>query len=259
MRNQVDCFTGYLEWLKKKTLFTSDGKTQCVSTPFISPYNDSIQIFFNFLPDDRIRLSDGGNTASDLDTLGMKLSPGSRLEAYEKKLLQEFNTTLENDEIVRYASPEDIFVSQHMLLSSIFAIQELTHLSSYNYETKEAEKPQRLVHQIERLFIAHKINFSSDKSFVGSTGYQYKFDFDIPGKATIDAPEILNKDSATGLCWKKRDIEDRTGLTFPLNVITSENKSNSKGKAEDVLYNKGIKVLNWEDKEKWIEELEKPA
>lgn len=69
----------YLKWIKDNIVVRSlsDGDSCAVSTPFLDRHNDHVEIYLS-RSNGNIRLSDDGNTISDLKMSGFEISSPKR-------------------------------------------------------------------------------------------------------------------------------------------------------------------------------------
>lgn len=83
----------YLTWLKEGLHLESTDSYTLISTPFLDPHNDEIQIFVE-KHDEQLRLSDDGYTLADLGDMEMEINTGKR-EAHVRQILNGFGVRLE--------------------------------------------------------------------------------------------------------------------------------------------------------------------
>lgn len=110
----------YLAWLREGFHVESANDYTLISTPFLDPHNDEIQIFLE-QDGETLRLTDDGYTISDLRSSGLEINTDKRT-AHVEQILNGFGVRRDGDELVVTATPRDFPQKKHNLIQAILAV-----------------------------------------------------------------------------------------------------------------------------------------
>ncbi|RFM25705.1 DUF1828 domain-containing protein [Deminuibacter soli] len=165
----------YHNWLRSKTAVAADSGTgwAAISTPFTGLFNDLIEIYVQ-KNQNKITLSDNGETVHNLELTGTKLNRGERQEI-ANKILQTYGVFLKNDELLIEANEQNFPQRKHNFISAIIELNDMAMLSSHQVSTVFKEDVRDFLNE-------KQIIFTPDFISKGVTGLEFTFDFQIAHK-----------------------------------------------------------------------------
>lgn len=193
----------YYNWIKAKTLITSDSQTGwvAISTPFIGIFNDTLEIYAR-KKGDKIVLSDNGEILNNLELVGVKLRKGKRKEIADR-ILMNYGITLKDTELIVEATERDFPQKKHNFISAMIELNDFYMLSK--------SKIVSLFKEDVRTFLEEKeIIYTPDFISKGATGLEFTFDFQIAQKnqeIVLKSFNSLNKLNFTGFLFAWEDIK----------------------------------------------------
>ena len=95
-----------------------------ITTSFLDPDNDSIQIYMKRC-DDRIELSDDGYTLNFLRSHGFILSENAKERIQD--IARQFGIQFKENELIVYSDENDFSEKKHMLIQAILRVSNLTY------------------------------------------------------------------------------------------------------------------------------------
>ena len=120
----------YIKFLKKKIQCTpADNGWYTITTPFFDMFNDCIVIFCKN-DNGSIILSDGGETFSNLELLGISFSRKSKRKDILNQILLNYGVERQDKDLFIKTSLEGFPKAKHNLLSTIIAISDIYHYAS---------------------------------------------------------------------------------------------------------------------------------
>ena len=179
-----------------------------------------IELYVRQDGNEKIILSDGGNTVNELKLSGLDIDKS-------KKRLDEFNTILrsfglhkdEKKEISIVTDTKKFPEVKHRLIQAILSIDDMFMLSEPKVESFFTE-------DVAVFFELNDILFVKDTSFVGKSGFSHKFDFTLPKikdrkELAIRAINKPRKDIIGGVMWTIEDMRIVRPNTDGLVIINS--------------------------------------
>lgn len=165
IRNKID---EYIDFLKKKITYRQLEVGYEITTPFLNPSNDHLQIYVQELFDNEIILSDGGDTLS-------YLSETATLYPERKNVIRNtarsYGVSLGSyDELTIKTSPKDFAKKEHALLQAMLKVYDLSF-------TSRIKTSNGFVDEVASYFMRNEIPFSKDIIKVGKTGLNQNYDF----------------------------------------------------------------------------------
>ncbi|WP_277293916.1 DUF1828 domain-containing protein [Streptococcus hyointestinalis] len=166
----------YFDWLTKEYLFNDiDNNVVEISTPFLDNDFDHIIMYAEFLPNDRLVLTDDGWTIDKLKSRGVTFS--GRTKSRNKSLFDILNNLgihLTHDGELNITTDVDKFpLAKQRLLQAIIQVNDLviTH-------NKTVKSP--LFEEVQEILKSREILYSERPSFAGMEGITVQFDFSVP-------------------------------------------------------------------------------
>lgn len=165
----------YYKWVKSRTLVTPDRQTGwfTISTPFIGIFNDTLEIYAQKY-DDKIVLSDNGETIGNLELLGVKLRKGERKDIAERILIN-YGINLKNNELIIETNEQNFPQKKHNFISAMIELNDLYMLS-------RAKVVSLFKEEVRAFLDEREIIYTPDFISKGSTGLEFTFDFQIAHK-----------------------------------------------------------------------------
>jgi ribosomal protein S8 len=226
----------YYNWLREKTFIQKDSNTDwfLINTPFVGAFNDTIEIYAQ-KKGNHLRLSDNGETMSNLELQGLHIQGSKRRRAILDTILLNYGVRAESDELTIEANIENFSQSKHNFLSaiaSIFKEDVRTYLDS------------------------HDIIYTPDFISKGATGLEFNFDFQIAKKnkeIVIKSFNTVNKSNLSTFLFSWDDIKPvREKITKKdVNAIAIINNIDKEVRTEflDALKAKNADYILWSERE----------
>lgn len=240
----------YFKWLERNYKFKQLDNSIEITTPFVNHLNDTIRIYLDALPNNKIRLSDDGLTFNELEMFGIDIKTKTRKKLI-KSILNQFALKVENDEIIIESDNREFAQAKHNILQGILKIYDLTltakpHISNLFYE------------EVYSFLFEEEIIGTDNVAVSGESGIKYTIDFILPPTKTqpevlIDFANNLDFNKITSDAFAFRDVKNsRIGRNnrFPeMNIIVNDAENTISERVEQAANYEGIKILYWSDKE----------
>lgn len=246
-----DKVRGYYDWLRNNTDISMDDATGWygIATPFVGLMNDNIEIFVK-KENDRIILSDDGDTLETLSQLGVNVMKSHSRKNILEKIRLNYNVTVENGELRIYASDSTFAESKHALLSAIQQISDLKYTAKTDVISMFSE-------EVRTYLEASDIIFTPEFSIQGKTGMNFVFDFQIAGRKNelvIKACNRLRQSDVERFLFSIHDIvRTREGLSnkkFSSMIIVNDIETKPQEQLINVLRGENTNVLLWSEEGK---------
>lgn len=166
----------YMKWLRSRVEIKEVEGTGFIeiTTPFLDRDNDRIQLYVKTVEDKKIRLSDGGDTLSELELIGVDTQRGKRQQLIRTILLQN-GVGLEGTEIYVITTYEHFPVAKNNLIRAILAINDLYFLAPKTAATAFKD-------DVEAFLEENEIRYSTGFGLIGRSGLYQPFHFLIQSK-----------------------------------------------------------------------------
>lgn len=235
----------YLAWLNEGFRHESgDGHTM-ITTPFLDPHNDEIQIFIE-RKNGSLRLTDDGYTISDLRGSGLEINTEKRL-AHIQQILNGFGVHQEQDELYVTTTPRDYPQKKHNLLQAILAVHDLTVMG-------QTHVLQFFEEDVAAFLNENSIPFFRGLKLSGKSGFDHHFDFGLPAirqrhEGIIQAFNSLSREQATSIAFAVNDVRLVRGKgNFDAYAIINDRENRPTDDYIDALRAYGIKPFFWNDR-----------
>lgn len=163
----------YYAFLKEKTLIDHNQSSGWVeiSTPFTGLFNDTLDIYAKQM-NNKILLSDDGNTLRNLELNGMEISRSPKRKEILDRILINYGVKLKNEELVTEATSKDFPQKKLNLISAISETSDMYYLARHTVASVFREDVKNYLDKHEIVYTPHFIS-------KGSTGLEFTFDFQI--------------------------------------------------------------------------------
>ncbi len=172
MNEMHDLIESYFSWLKDKTILRQMDDWVGITTPHLDRHNDHIQIYAR-MDNGKIIISDDGYTITDLEQSGCRLDSPKRQKLLNIAL-NGFGVKLIGEELQVHATPDDFPRRKHNLLQAMLAINDMFYLATPYVASIFYEDV------VDWLKLSG-IRFVPNVKFTGKSGFDYLFNFAIPG------------------------------------------------------------------------------
>ena len=240
----------YYNWLREKTFIQKDSNTDwfLINTPFVGAFNDTIEIYAQ-KNGNHLRLSDNGETMSNLELQGLHIQGSKRRRAILDTILINYGVRTENNELTIEANIENFSQSKHNFLSAIIEINDLYVLSKHNVASIFKE-------DVRNYLDSNDIIYTPDFISKGVTGLEFNFDFQIAKKnkeIVIKSFNTVNKSNLSTFLFSWDDIKPvREKITKKdVNAIAIINNIDKEVRTEflDALKAKNADYILWSERE----------
>lgn len=172
MKNLIE---SYINWLKQKINYKEINGYYEVTTPFVNHINDYIQFYLKLDENNRIIMTDDGDTLNNLEMAGVDISKPARKKEFES-ILNGFGVIMKGNELTTMATPSTFPMRKHNFIQAILAVDDLFVLASPKVESFFQEDVVNFLNQ-------NNIRFSKNIILQGKSSFQHKFDMLIPPSA----------------------------------------------------------------------------
>lgn len=159
----------YFDWIKQETTFVKINQYYEITTPFLDPINDCIQIYVKQI-DNEIYFTDGGMTLHNIEICGVSLT--NKRKQMLENIAAQFNVHISNNEIVakchinRFSEQKFMFIQAILSISDMYMLAQ-SHVKNLFYE------------DVENYFMKNKIFASKDIKVSGKSGYNHTYNYMI--------------------------------------------------------------------------------
>ena len=162
---QPDLAREYLAWLKDRITMVHHGESLILSTPFLDPFHDGIEIHIEAEGSEFI-LHDDGETLDNLACLGVKIEDSERRQELIKRATAGCAVRFEGDRLATTATLANLAQRAHYLITAILRLNDLWMSATPAHWTDF---------------------FAMVEEFLDQQGVLYSANVSIPGK-TVEHP-----------------------------------------------------------------------
>lgn len=120
----LDLAREYSGWLRERITLVPRGESQVLSTPFLDPFNDGIQVHVDAIQDGFI-LHDDGETLDNLVCMGVKTEDSDRRKALIQRSLEGSGVRFHEGRLETTATSANLPQRAHFLICSILRLNDL--------------------------------------------------------------------------------------------------------------------------------------
>lgn len=158
----------YWTWLADNTSLRVVEDYVEITTPLLDRHNDCFQIYVKIV-DDKILITDDGCTITDLEMSGFNFNKSR--EILRNSILNGFDINLIDEKILQTLQPKEKFgLYKSNLLQAMIAIDDMHY-------TTQASRENVFKKEVKSWLTKREVPYESDKTFVGKSGVDHKFDF----------------------------------------------------------------------------------
>ena len=245
--------SNYLNWLKEGfNLKEGDGHLS-ITTPFLDPHNDEIEIFIE-KEGESVKLSDDGYTISDLKANGLEINTDKR-RMHVRQIANSFGVRIEADgQISVIATPRDFPQKKHNLIQAILAIHDLIVMG-------QAHVAQFFEEDVRAFLDVKNIQYVTDVKMSGRSGFDHKFSFILPktklrSQAILHGINALTRELATSVAFAVNDVRSqRDNDDIKAYAIINDRDAGPADDYIDALRVYNIAPYRWSEREVLVSEL----
>lgn len=233
----------YFNWFKKETTLSKTGEYYEITTPFLDPINDYIQIYVK-QDGNQILFSDDGATIRNLEMAGLSFTP--KRKQLISEIARQFNSEIIGKELTAKSSHKDfpqqkLYFIQAILRISDMYIASQNRVSSFFFE------------DVLDYFDKNDIFASQSVSLSGKSGYKYVYDFLF--SPTKTRPERLcnvinnpTKSNVNSALFSWIDTKDTRKSNSEFILIVNDDKKIQNGVLE-AANNYDVHTIKWSERE----------
>ncbi|HEM3638935.1 TPA: DUF1828 domain-containing protein [Streptococcus suis] len=238
----------YVSWYKNNTIIKDFSDYTQIITPFVNHINDRIQLYLQALPDGRVRISDDGETLSELELIGLDLSTRTR-DRLKQGILRQFATKIEGDILYIDCEIKDFPKCKHKLIETIIRVYDLLN-------TKRSIVTSLFSEEVQSYFFENEFGGTPNVKLTGESSIDYQIDYIVGAKKSH--PEVwiqilnhLTYDAVARVNTIYEDITQGRQVELGVKKIIVFNDLESKGqhKAELIAKQRDIIIAPWSSKE----------
>jgi hypothetical protein len=238
--------TEYYNWLRDKTQVLKNEQTgwYAITTPFIGLFNDNIEIFVK-LDNDKILLSDDGQTLSNLELAGSPIMRSPKRKEWFEMILLNYGVILNNNELQIEGNEKDFNQKKHNMICAISEISDMAVLAKHTVSSVFRE-------DVKGFFDEQDIIYTPQFIAKGNTGFEFTFDFQIAGRQkelVIKSFNSVNKINVVNFLFGWEDIKNArekiSGKELKGLAIINDAEKESKQEYISALENKGSDIILW--------------
>lgn len=114
----------YLAWMREHLLPIERGETQVLSTPFLDPFHDGIEVHLDATGPELL-LHDGGRTVEHLLDLGVPVDRSERRKAIIDHAIAGCGVRFDGVRLMTSATPDSLAQRTHFLITAISRLNDL--------------------------------------------------------------------------------------------------------------------------------------
>lgn len=120
----VDLAKEYLAWLQDRLVTLKRGESQVLSTPFLDPFHDGIEIFTE-QHNGQWLIHDGGRTLDNLQDLGVQIEKSDRRQEIIQHAIAGCGVQWRAGRLEAYAGADSLAQRVHFLVTAISRLNDL--------------------------------------------------------------------------------------------------------------------------------------
>ncbi|MDD5201334.1 MAG: DUF1828 domain-containing protein [Terrimicrobiaceae bacterium] len=170
--NPVNPAAQYAEWLRERITAFDRGAAQVVSTPFLDPFHDGIQVHLDPAANGEVLLHDGGHTLEVLSDLGVRIEESERRQTIIQRATAGCGVRFRNGQLETTATASNLPQRLHFLLTAVLRLNDLWMSAVPHRFTDFFEMVAEFLDQ-------HQVAYNANISIPGRT-IDHPIDFAIP-------------------------------------------------------------------------------
>lgn len=245
----------YLAWLREGYSAEQVGATTRLTTPFLDPHSDELQIYVQPVEGGGLVLSDDGYTLDDLKDSGFEPNTDKR-SAHVAQIVNGFGVKLEEGVLTVSATPQNFPQKKHNLLQAMLAVHDLSVMG-------QAQVLQFFKEDVAAFLDLREVAYFRGFKLAGRSGFDHLFDFGFPKRAgrpevVMQAINGLSRDLATSTAFAVNDVRLQRGRD-EVRAFAMINDRDGRPADDhlDALRIYDIKPFFWAERESLVSELTK--
>lgn len=232
----------YINWLKSEISFTKIGEYYEITTPYLDPCNDYLQIYVK-QDKDVIYFSDDSTIINSLKMRGWQLTSNRKKQL--NAILLQFGVSLNKTELTLKSSLRDFPLKKHMFTQAMLRISDL-------YMTSKMSAASYFLDDVQSFFQENEIYCTENAQFTGKSGFTHNYDFVF--QRTKNQPERLclainnpNKSTVGNALFSWDDTRQTRKSDSRLIVFLNDATPVSKG-IEEAFINYNANTIKWSER-----------
>ena len=250
MNKIEDKIQEYFKWLQDNTLISSDPESEwnIVSIPYTAFFNDCIDIYVREMGSYYL-LSDGGETFSNLDMLGLTYNKGVKRDHIDYVCRIHGVQIDENKHLNIQCEKKDFAISKHNLLTAILELAEMQYLVKDNIVNLFKD-------EVFDVLMDKQIRHTPEFRVSGQSGLEYVFDVQLAGlkeELLVKTFNRLQQDNVERFLFSWQDVHNaRTAEVRGKKVcglaVINDLEISPKAELLEALKNMGTRTLRWSER-----------
>lgn len=242
-----DLLNNYYKFIKDKTIVTSSDSSDWVeiSTPFIGLFNDTLDIYVKKQDNNKLILSDDGNTIRNLELSGLEISRSPKRKELLESILLNYGVRLSNNELITESTEREFPQKKLNMLSAISETNDMYFLAKHTVSSVFREDVKTYLDEQGIVYTPYFIS-------KGSTGLEFTFDFQIAHKSNEIVIKSFNSINMTNLpnflfTWGdiKKVREQQTQKEVIGLAVINDIDREVKDEYLEALTNQGAEYIMW--------------
>lgn len=198
----------YLAWLREGYSAEQLGQATRITTPFLDPHSDELQIYVEPTEGGGLVLSDDGYTLDDLKDSGFEPNTDKRI-AHVAQIVNGFGVKLENGVLAVSATSQSFPQKKHNLLQAMLAVHDLSVMG-------QAQVLQFFKEDVAAFLDDSDVAYFRGFKLAGRSGFDHLFDFAFARRGgrpeiIMQAINALSRDLATSTAFAVNDVRLQRG------------------------------------------------
>lgn len=244
----------YIEWMTKEIQLEEFNNFIEITTPFVDMHHDNISLFL-VNNQGKYKLTDDGYLVDELHSLGIIIKKSKKRNNYFKSTLKVFGINyndITNELFINFSDTKEFPEMQQRLIQCVIRVSDMM-MTSHNRVASLFKE------DVSNYLLDNDLGISENVGFVGKTGQNQIFDFALPKKRNVSPKLIQTVNNPETNAYKAPlvsffDVQD-TKMDHDFIVIANDVTNNLSNDFIRSLTNHDINVLNWSNKEGWIDSL----
>lgn len=229
----------YFKWLREGTHLLKVGEYYEITTPFLDPMNDCLQIYVKQEGKD-IYFTDDGIILYFLTSSGVKLTPKRKKQI--EAIARQFGVQVSNSELIAKATSKNFPEQKLLFMQAMLRISDM-------YMTSQSKVSSFFKEDVKAFFDANEIYASPDVSLAGKSGYRYIYDYLFsPTKGrperlcnVINNPNKSNINSALFSWLDTKDVRNKDSQF----ILLLNDENHVSNEAVEAATNYDVKTICW--------------
>jgi hypothetical protein len=166
-----DLARSYLDWLHDRVTTVKRGEATVLSTPFLDPFHDGIQIHAE-MQGGEVVLHDNGDTLDNLLSLGVRIEDTARRRGLIQRATAGCGVRFTNGRLETSATPGNVPQRAHFLLTAILRLNDLW-MSAVPHRWTD------FLEMVQEFFDEQGVLYTANVNLAGRT-VEHSIDFVIP-------------------------------------------------------------------------------